>query len=107
MLDRSGVSLPWWLSLIDDTPTYGCQYTSLAVSPAGQPAISYYDYPHRALKFAEFNGSTWVITTVENDGIMGDSTSLAFLPNGQPAISYSDHTDRALKFATRTLLTSP
>ena len=83
------------------------QSTSLAMSPAGQPAISYYDGTNGDLKLAQFNGTNWTITTVDSIGNVGLTTSLTFSSAGQPAICYYDATNGDLKFATRALGTSP
>jgi parallel beta-helix repeat protein len=64
-------------------------YTSLAFTPGGHPAISYYDATRTALKYAVYNGASWVLSTVYNSGDTGRGTSLAFTPGGQPAISYT------------------
>ena len=75
------------------------QYSSLAFSPEGEPAISY--YPSRmhgagapnGLKYAVYNGASWVIRIVDSAGGAGAPTSLAFSPGGQPAISYEANGD--------------
>ena len=93
---NSGMSLPWQISTVDSV---GGAYCSLAQSPTGQPAISYYGTTNHDLKFAQFNGSIWELTTVDSTGIVGTYTSLAFSPAGRPAISYYDYRNHALKFA--------
>ncbi len=69
----------------------------------GQPAVSYYQSNTGDLKFAAFNGSTWVLSEVDTDGDIGIANSLAFGPDGQPAIAYYDSTNGALKFARKGL----
>jgi hypothetical protein len=91
----------WQLSTVDSirSSTHAVEAkTWLAFSPAGQPAICYYDKTNNDLKFAQFNGSTWAITTVDSDGDVGNYCSLAFSPAGRPAISYYDSA-HGLKFA--------
>ena len=41
-------------------------WTSIAVDSAGNPAVAYYDRTHRALKFAQLDGSAWSIATVDS-----------------------------------------
>ena len=43
--------LTWFLSTVDSTGDVG-RHTSLAFSPGGEPAISYYDSTIQDLKFA-------------------------------------------------------
>ena len=47
-----GVSLPWTLTTVDSTGNTG-RHTSLAFTPGGQPAISYYTSDDTALRYAE------------------------------------------------------
>ena len=101
-----GASLPWTLTTVDSTDRVGFS-TSLAFTPGGQPAISYFDATNFALKYAVFNGSTWTLTTVDSTGYVGEFTSLAFTPGGQPAISYFDYSNGDLKFAIRKPFASP
>lgn len=43
-------------------------WTSLAINPStDSPAVSYYDRTNKALKFAEFNGTSWTITVVRDE----------------------------------------
>ena len=83
------------------------QYTSLAFTPGGQPAISYRDSTNADLKYAVLNGSTWALTTVDSAGGVGEFTSLAFTPGGQPAISYRDVTNTDLKYAVNAPFVNP
>ena len=49
-------------------------HCSLAISPTGQPAISFLTY---RLEFAQFNGSTWTLSTVDSTGDVGQDSSIA------------------------------
>jgi hypothetical protein len=82
-------------------------YSSLAVTPGGQPAIGYYDSTNADLKYAVFNGSNWTTSVVESAGGVGAHASLAFSPAGVPAISYQDVINGDLKYAVRTPFAAP
>jgi hypothetical protein len=85
------------------------QYSSLAVQPTGEPAISYYDASHGDLRVAyRTSYGDWVYHLVDGNDPpcdVGQYTSLAFFPPdhptlpGCPAISYYDVTHKSLKFA--------
>jgi MYXO-CTERM domain-containing protein len=45
----------------DDVGTW----TSIAIDGSGNPAVAYLDRTHRALKFAQFDGNAWTVSTVE------------------------------------------
>lgn len=70
-------------------------YTSLAVVD-GNPAISYWDYANRTLRYARAttaaggNLADWTqLVTVDDSGAVGGYTSLAVV-DGNPAISYQE-----------------
>jgi predicted dithiol-disulfide oxidoreductase (DUF899 family) len=84
------------------------QYSSLAFTPAGQPAISYYDATRGDLRYAEHSGSAWQICAVDTDGDTGWHTSLAFTPDGRPAVCYYDATRADLRYAeVKAVMVSP
>jgi hypothetical protein len=74
------------------------QYTSIAVNSFGYPQISYYDYANGNLKFASWNGSNWMISTIDSYGDVGSYTSVALDKNEMPHISYYDATLGNLKY---------
>lgn len=80
--------------------------TSLAFGVNGHPSVSYYQTDTGDLKLATFNGSTWVLSVVDNAGDVGLVNSLAFGLDGQPAIAYYDTTNGNLKFARKGLFRS-
>ncbi len=85
------------------------QYSSLAMQPTGDPAISYYDASNGDLRFAyRTSYGDWVYHLVDGNDPpcdVGQYTSLTFFPPdhptlpGCPAISYYDVTHKSLKFA--------
>jgi hypothetical protein len=72
-------------------------YSSLAILPSGQPAISYSHAGDNDLKYAWYDGAIWRTVNVDN-GYIRD-TSLAILPSGEPAIAYYDQDSYDLKYA--------
>lgn len=96
---RPGIppTFAWQATTIDDAPLSA---TSLAIGPDGHPAIAYHvNESDGRLRFARFDGTRWIKTTIEREGDVGRHCSLAFGPDGHPAISYADNTLGALKFA--------
>ena len=72
----------------------------LALDGAGNPSISYIDSTNTSLKFAYFNGTSWVTETVDNSGDVGSYSALALDSSGNPSISYYDTTNGDLLYAT-------
>ena len=101
--DNSG----WHISTVDSENTVG-SYSSLALDSANHPHISYYDSTNikgktkilkEDLKYAYWNGSSWLIEAVDSSGNVGSYTSIAVDTAGYPHISYYDETNQALKYA--------
>ena len=96
----------WTIWDVDATgPSAG---PSLAFNADGQPAIAYaaVGTTNSHLKFAEFDGSAWVLTVADTENDTGLLASLAFGPDGRPAIGYgrsgSGEDLWVVKFARRT-----
>ncbi len=82
-------STSWGLTVVDDSFLVG-EYTSLALDSSGYPHISYSDAQNFALKYASFNGSLWMRSTLESGGV-GSYISLALDASDRPHISYLDY----------------
>jgi hypothetical protein len=84
-----------------DSPGNTGAYSSLAIDPDnGYPAIAYYDLTLGDLRYAAWNGTVWLLTTIASTGDVGLFPSLAFDPaDGNPAISYYDLTNGDLRLA--------
>ena len=65
-----------YISCFHGTEKVG-KYSSLAFDNTGKPRISYYDESRGDLKYASWDGSKWVITTVDSSGKVGEFSSLA------------------------------
>jgi len=65
---------------------------------AGNPAISYYEVSRGNLKYARWDGTTWVVSVPDSVNDVGSYSSLASDNVGNPAISYYDATNGDLKF---------
>jgi hypothetical protein len=88
----------WNVSVVEDGWSVG-KYTSLAILPSGQPAISYYDYIDGDLEYAWFEDGDWHTTTIDSIGNVGSHTSIKIPESGRPAICYIDLTNNDLKYA--------
>jgi hypothetical protein len=69
-------------------------YTSLQLTPAGWPAISYYDWTNMTLKYTYKDAAGWHNQVVDGrPSEVGSYNSLQLTPTGWPAISYEDYTN--------------
>jgi MYXO-CTERM domain-containing protein len=64
-------------------------WSSLALDSAGNPRVAYYDASNAALKFAAFDGSTWVTHTVyEREGAEAGRYAKLVLVGGKPVVAF-------------------
>jgi len=82
----------WHVEVVDPS-NYAGWFASLALDAAGRPHISYCTnfYPRYLcddLRYASYDGTTWVTTTVDSAGWTGGNTSLALDAQGRPHIAY-------------------
>ncbi len=83
----------WNISVVDNSSQCG-DFCSLAFDSQNRPSIAYYDIsarsatyrPHKDLKYAHFNGSSWQLETVATAGDIGQYNTLWFDANGTPYI---------------------
>jgi hypothetical protein len=75
-------------------------WTSLDVSPSGQFGVAYSDVTNGDLKYAQYNGSTWSVETVDNLNTVA-FISVAFDNSNVPAIAYYDAFAADLKYAVK------
>ena len=88
------------ITTVDSVGEVG-HFSSLALDSASNPHISYFDSTNCDLKYASWNGFSWVIETVDSEGNVGDCCSLALDSNGNPHISYFDSLNNDLKYAVK------
>lgn len=88
--------------VVDNAADVGYAAT-LAFDSTGNPHIAYYDQTNGDLKYASWNGATWVIETA--DGLaglnVGTHASLALDGADRPSISYYDQGNGDLKFCRK------
>jgi hypothetical protein len=63
------------------------------------PRVAYYDETKGNLKYADWNGTDWMIDEVDTSGNVGLYASLSADSNGRPHIAYYDMTKGDLKLA--------
>ncbi|MFA6332546.1 MAG: hypothetical protein WCX22_06310 [Methanoregula sp.] len=74
---------------------------SLALDTKEYSHIAYYDSTNEDLRYASWDGTQWVLETVDSMGDVGGHPSLAIDNSDRPHISYYGATSKELKYATR------
>ena len=101
ILKLARYDLGWTTEIVDtNAVTTG---DSLAFDMLKRPAVSYFaldagSSSNGHLRYAGYDGSKWVLYTVDDDGDVGDGSSLAFI-GWLPAISYFDRSNGRVKYA--------
>jgi len=94
----------WDFTIVDNALSYSGGQTSIALDLDGNPHIAYYCRALTAdpgyLKYATNSSGSWVTTTIDNVGNVGQHTSIAADSNGNVHIVYYDVTNGDLKYAT-------
>ncbi len=81
-------SVNGWRGGIEDPGDDVGLYTSIAVTAAGDPRVTYYDVTNGDLKFASLSGASWSVQVVDDEGDAGKWSSIALLAGGVPAATY-------------------
>ncbi len=96
-----GPSSDWRCVTVDPSSGEVGVSCSIALDGADRPHISYYaGTPYYDLRYAMYDGSTWIIETVDSTGAVGQYTSIALDTSGLAHISYYDASNGALKYAS-------
>lgn len=93
-----------WHTETVDSSTVVRKYTgecfSIAVDASGKVHVSYYDSTNSDLRYATNASGSWVASTLDSTGFVGDENAIATDHSMKVHISYYDATNRDLKYAT-------
>lgn len=92
----------WEVGTIDPTPGSG-KFNSIAAGSSGQPQIAYANVKseNQSLRYAIWNGASWVVSVLEGVGSPHPvcSVRLALDKKEEPHIVYTDQTTNTIKYA--------
>jgi len=93
----------WNATTVDSEESAG-DSSSVAIDSRNQPHIAYYcaikGEPLDELRYANWNGTSWIIVTIDNSSSdVGDCVSIALDYDDNPHISYFDRTNKDLRYA--------
>lgn len=94
----------WDVTQVGSGPIPYQYNVSLALSPSGSPALTYYNDSEMDLIYAVLDGSDWQFELVDAQGDVGKFSSLAFDAEGQPHVTYfsqASPSQGAIVYATR------
>jgi hypothetical protein len=94
----------WTATAIGSGPIEYEWNVSLAITPDGRPALTYFDNNTQDLRYAELVDGAWVIQTISEAGDVGRFSSLAIDDAGTPHISFFERTGETtglVRYATR------
>ncbi len=87
----------WHIHFVDTGDIVG-EFASIDLDTLDYPHIAYHDSMENSVKYASWNGTTWVIETVDS-GIGGYHVSLVLDSNDDPHVSYRDTYVSDLRYA--------
>ena len=100
----------WNITVVDFEGDVGPD-SSIAIDSNDFPHISYCDdlgvTSDDNLKYARWNGSAWIIETVDSKDEVGGYASMVLDSSDNPHLSYSDYPNVNLKYATKVDLGPP
>jgi PKD repeat protein len=94
----------WSTELVDAGYNYRYkQYplSSMTMDSNDHPHLSYMVKTTEDLRYARWDGTSWVIETADSEGEVGYHSSIDLDSNGVPHIAYFDGTNKAIKYAKR------
>jgi hypothetical protein len=92
----------WEVQTIDSTPGSG-KFNSLGIGSTGFPQVAYANVrdENASLRYAAWNGKTWLLTVLEGMTVRRpvQGVAMAIDKQGEPRIVYSDLTTSQIKYA--------
>ena len=99
----TGVPNGQWTTTIVESAGHTGREPSIAVDVADNPHIVYRSWSGSSLKYATIDPATsnWQISTVSNNGDVGEGNSLFIDENGLMHVAFSDETNDVMMYATK------
>ena len=94
-INTSGSS--WQLTTVSSLP---CSRASMAIDSNNKVHIAFYEGSKMDLNYATNASGSWVTTSIDSTGTVGNYPSLKLDSNDNAHISYYDYTNKNLKYAT-------